>query len=277
MEAIQPKRLDWWIIGNRGEKKMNKRLISIAVGTIVALFVSGTLLAQGGEKPVFVPVELYACQYNEGKGPADLDAATAAWTEYSDQNNVDSYAAWTLEKHYFGQEQDFDVLWLGAWKNANEMGTGTDNYLATGGALEAGFMSVVTCAAHVNLASVNPVPPPGGQTPETGVLTVSNCTVKEGVRNSDLAAAMDHWGQALKDAGIEVGIYHWYPVFGGGDDEFTFKWVESYANHTALGKAYEIMGNGGLYLKNRELFNDLLDCDSARVYNAKNRRKAQLR
>ena len=256
---------------------MNRQVNSIAVGTIVALLVSGSLFAQGSEGPVFVPVELYACKYNEGKGPADLDAATAAWTEYADQNGIDTYAAWTLEKHYFGQDQEFDVLWLGAWKNANEMGAGTDSYLATGGAVEAGFMSVVTCAAHVNFASVNPVPPPGGQTPETGVLTVSDCTGKKGVRESDVAAANAEWRQALKEAGIETGIYHWYPVFGGGETEFTFKWVESYANHTALGKAYEIMGNGGLYLKYGELYDDLMKCDAARVYNAKNRRKAQLR
>ena len=100
---------------------MNKQIISMAIGTVVALLVSGTSFAQGSEGPVFVPVELYACQYNEGKGPADLDAAAAAWTEYADRNGIDTYAAWTLEKHYHGPDQDyFDVLWLGAWKNANE-------------------------------------------------------------------------------------------------------------------------------------------------------------
>ena len=99
-----------------------------------------------------------------------------------DRNGNDTYAAWTLEKHYFGQDQDFDVIRLRAWKNANEIGAGSDYYLANGGAVQAGLMSVLTCAAHTNFASVNPVPPPGGQTPKTGVLTVSNCTVKEGVR-----------------------------------------------------------------------------------------------
>jgi len=257
---------------------MNKQIISMAIGTVVALLVSGTSFAQGSEGPVFVPVELYACQYNEGKGPADLDAAAAAWTEYADRTGIDSYAAWTLEKHYYGQDRDyFDVIWLGAWKNANEMGAGTDNYLANGGAVEAGFMSVLTCATHLNFASANPVPPPGGSTPESGVLTFSDCTLKEGARSSDVAASMAKWGQTLKDAGIESGIYHWYPVFGGGDSDFTFKWIETYADHTALGKMYEIMGNGGLYLKHSELFSSLLDCDVARVYNTKNRRKAQVR
>jgi hypothetical protein len=228
----------------------------------VALLVSGTSFAQASEGPVFVPVELYACQYNEGKGPADLDAAAAAWT---------------LEKHYYGRDQEFDVLWLGAWKNANEMGADTDSYLATGSVVEAGFMSVLTCAAHTNLVSANPVPPPGGETPESGVLTFSDCTLKEGARSSDVAASMTKWGQALKDAGIESGIYHWYPVFGGGDADFDFKWIETYTDHKALGKMYEIMGNGRLYLKQGELFGSLLDCDVARVYNVKNRRKAQLR
>ena len=257
---------------------MNKQIISMAIGTVLTLLVSGTSFGQDSQGPLFVPVESYACKYNEGKGPADLDAAVAAWTEYADQNGTDTYAAWTLEKHFFGRDQDyFDVLWLGAWKNANEMGAGTDQYLASGGAVQARFNSVLTCSAHANFASVNPVPPPEGSTPESVVLTFSDCTLKEGARPADVAASMAKWGQALKDAGIESGIFHWYPVFGGGDADFTFKWVETYTDHTALGKFYETMGNGGLYLRHAELFGDLLDCDVARVYNAKNRRKAQLR
>ena len=59
-----------------------------------------------------VPVELYACKYNEGKGPADLDTATAAWNAWADDRGLNDYTAWTLTKFYAGPEQEFDVIWL---------------------------------------------------------------------------------------------------------------------------------------------------------------------
>ena len=42
---------------------------------------------------------------------------------------VDDYAAWTLTKSYYGPEQEFDVIWLGAWTDGNAMGMGIGHRL----------------------------------------------------------------------------------------------------------------------------------------------------
>ena len=43
-----------------------------------------------------------------------------------DSNGTDSYAAWTLTPDYYGPNQEFDVIWMGAAQNAIAMGEGHD-------------------------------------------------------------------------------------------------------------------------------------------------------
>jgi hypothetical protein len=59
-----------------------------------------------------------------------------------------------------------------------------------------------------------------------------------------------------------------FPVFGAGGAEFDFKIVEGFDNFTALGKYYDLYGNGGGYQKHSEMIGELYECDDARVYNA---------
>ena len=96
--------------------------------------------------------------------------------------------------------------------------------------LHAAFNEVLSCDAHSNFASLNFKAPPEGATPADSVLTFSDCTYKEGATFSALSAAMGEWSQHLSDAGSTAGIWHWYPAYGGGGEEFSFKWLESYKN-----------------------------------------------
>lgn len=256
---------------------MNKKFVSLLIGVLGVVLGSGAAIAQNNDSPVFVPVDLFACSFNEGKGPADLDAAAANWTEYMDETRQKGYAAWTLTKHYFGPDQDFDVIWMGAWKNGKVMGAGVDQYIKSGGEVATGFAEVVSCDTTANFASLRVVAPKSGKTPDDAVILFSDCSLKDGVRDEDVGAAMGKWGEALKGAGIDTGIYLWYPVFGGGDADFDFKMVSTHPNHTAFGEMYEAMGNGGLYRTNEALFGNLMTCDVNRAYNAKSRRKTQLR
>jgi hypothetical protein len=58
-------------------------------------------------------------------------------------------------------------------------------------------------------------------------------------------------------------------VFGrAGETDWDFKWVTSYPDYTEFGKAYQHNANGGGRQKMNEIMGDMLDCDSARVYNA---------
>jgi len=119
--------------------------------------------------------------------------------------------------------------------------------------------------------------PPDGNIPGDGVLIFSNCSLEEGARYEDVVAATNTWVNILAEAGSPAATYHWYPVFGTGEDDIGWKVVTAFPNHTEFGKNYDRMSNGGLYLKRRELLGDLVDCDIARVYNVKNRRVAAIR
>jgi hypothetical protein len=59
-----------------------------------------------------------------------------------------------------------------------------------------------------------------------------------------------------------------FPIHGESDTGYDFKVVNSHESHTTFGAGFELMGNGGHWRKSSELFEDLLDCDIARVYDA---------
>jgi len=254
---------------------MKKKLIVIASAALVAAFGAGSAVAQ--EKVVYVPVDLHACNYNEGKGAADLDSAVEKWNAYMDEDDADAYAAWTLTKHYANEDQDFDVLWLGAHRNGTTMGAGTDNYIANGGEVAEGFGEVVDCGMSGNYASRMFKAPPAGNVPGSGVIVFTSCTLNDGGSYEDVIAGTTAWAKVLGDAGSQAAIYHWYPIYGTGENDIDWKVITSYPSHTELGKDYDLMGNGGLHLKRRELLGSLDSCDVARVYDAKSRRAGKIR
>ncbi len=254
---------------------MKKKLIAIAAALTVAMFGAGNAVAQDGV--VFIPVDIFACNYRDGQGPDDLDSVTKKWNKYMDDNESNDYAAWTMTKHYASADQEFDVAWLGAHKNGTTMGAGADQWLAEGGDIAEDFDEVLDCPMAGNYASRMFKAPPDGNVPENGVLVFSNCSLEEGARYEDVVAATNEWVGILEEAGSPASMYHWYPVFGTGEDDIGWKVITAYPNHAEFGKNYDRMGNGGLYIKSQELFGDLVDCDIARVYNVELRRSAPIR
>jgi len=255
---------------------MKKTLISGFITALVFFAGVSTVSAQDDDMLV-IPVELFTCSYNEGKGASDLDKVIDNWNAWADKEKLDDYAAWTLTPYYFGAEQEFDVIWLGAGKDAVALGKGQDSYLRNDEGLDAQFSEVISCDAHVNFASISFKAPPKGATPKNSVLTFSDCSYKEGATFAALGAAMGEWSQHLSDAGSKAGVWHWYPAYGGGGEEFSFKWLEAHENFAALGADYESYGNGRGFETYGRLFGHLLSCDSTRAYVAQSRRFVQLR
>lgn len=255
---------------------MKKMLIpSLIIGLLLFASSSGVLAADHGIK--VIPIEMYTCSYNDNKGPDDLDAVVDKWNAWADEKGVEDYAAWTLTPFYFGPNQEFDVIWLGAGKNAVALGKAQDEYNAENAGLHAAFNEVLSCDGHGNMASISFKAPPEGKTPENSILTFSDCSFKEGASFEALNAAMADWSEHLVNEGSTAGIWHWYPVYGGGGEEFSFKWLEAFSNLAELGADYDSYGNGGGYMTHGRLFGHLIDCDSSRAYMAKSRRYVQLR
>jgi hypothetical protein len=261
---------------NCGENKIMKIVISSFLASILLLAGSCIAVAQD-DGMLIIPVELFACTYNDGKGPGDLDKVIARWNKWADKQGVDDYAAWTLTPYYFGPEQEFDVIWLGAGKDAVALGKAQDSYMGETDGLHAAFNEVISCNAHSNFASINFKAAPKGKAPKNSVITFSDCNFKDGATFEALGSAMGQWSQHLSDGGSEAGIFHWYQAYGGGKEELDFKWLEVHKNFAALGADYERYGNGRGFETRRSLLGHLISCDSRRAYVAQSRRFVQLR
>jgi len=253
---------------------MKKILLALATGSLVIAAGCSNGVAQDEEKASepAVPVEIYACTYNEGMGPADLDAVTAKWNAWADGQGLNDYTAWTLTKFYSGPEQEFDYLWLGVSPTAKALGAAQDDWLANGGAVAAEFEKLGPCDGHSNFASVNfKQPPDNDDPPDNVVISFSDCNIAEGKNFADdVAPAIAAWAEFRTGQGSEAGHWVLFPAYGGGGEEFDFKYVAAWRTHEEQGIDYDSWDAD----KNSELFDGVLDCDSSRVYNATNRRRA---
>jgi len=259
---------------------MKSYWLSLSVITLLGASAMSTAQAQDDARmSKFVPTEIFACNYKEGKGPSDLDAATENWSQHMDSESADAYAAWTLTRQYYSSEQDFDVLWLGAWKDGNAMGQGRDRYHATGGAVRAGFSAVVDCTGHAGYVSwAYKLPADSGAPPsDSAVFAFTDCNVKEGATYDSIVESLKAWAKVLGDNGSKASIYQWWPVYGGGDEDFDFKIVSVYPNYAEQGADLERVGNGELWRKRMELVGGKFECNVSRVYDGKLRRGAKLR
>jgi hypothetical protein len=258
---------------------MKKILKAISVVAAVLALAMGSAMAQVSAEGMgkVVPVELFTCTYNNRQDADDLNAVIARWNRWMDERNNDDYAAWTLTPFHFGPDQDFDLIWMGAYRDGNAMGAGTDEWFAEGGDIDDAFAEVLDCDAHLGLSSAMYKSPPDNQTPGTAIITMMDCELNEGNRYTDIKAAELAWAKHMTDAGSTAGTFHWFPVFGGGDAEYDYKVVNAYANYTELGADWERFANGGGRDVSQETFADIDDCDDARVYVATSRRAAQLR
>ena len=254
---------------------MKKSLIAFAISALVAVAGTGTAVSQ--EAVVYVPVDIIACKYNEGRGPSDLDAAVEKYNAYADGTGRDNYAAWTMTKEYATPDQDFDFAWLGAHKSGETMGVGRDAWKANGAEAMAAFAAVATCEAASNYASRMFKAPPDGNIPGDGVLEFTNCELEEEASYEDVVAATNEWLGVMAEAGSSAAHYHWYPIYGSNEEDLDWKWITAYENYTELGKDYDRIGNGGLFRKQRELLGELMDCNVARVYDVKLRRAGKIR
>ena len=254
-------------------KKLLTALVSCSLLLSAGIGIADEHEGEAGEANVATPVEMFACRYNEGKGPADLDAATKNWNAWADKNGVDDYSAWTLVPYYSGPDQDFDVLWLGGSDNAKTMGRVQDTWLATGSKEAEGFAEVVSCDVHAAYAVLRMKKPPKRDNPSNIVISFSDCNTAEGITFDDLYVPLIEWGNYKGENGSTAGMWVFFPSYGGGGEQFDFKWVTAHQNLEDMGADWDQFSESG-WKKAGELFAGKLECDSSRSYLATNRRMA---
>ncbi|MBT8090966.1 MAG: hypothetical protein KJO01_12225 [Gammaproteobacteria bacterium] len=255
-------------------KKILTVLVSGGLFLFAGLGIADQHEGEADEANVATPLEMYACKYNKGKGPADLDAAVKKFNAWGDKQEIDDYSAWTLVPYYSSPEQEFDVLWLGGSEKAKSLGRVQDAWLATGKKEQEGFNEVITCDTHAAFSALQMKAPPKRDNPSNVVISFSDCNTAAGITFDDLYTPLIEWGQYMSEHGSTAGQWVFFPTYGGGGEEFDFKFVDSFQNLEELGADWDHLNESG-WKKANELFAGKLDCDSSRSYLATNRRMAK--
>jgi len=252
---------------------MKKILLTLLSGGLVFSGGISTAIAQDDDDHAS-PLEIYTCSYADGKGAADLDKVVANWNKWADDQGMTDYSAWTMTPYFFSSEQDFDVIWLGATKTGKSMGAAQDMWIANGGTLGDEFNSVIPCDSHSMSAVMQFKAPPEPQDPPSNfVLDFSDCKIGDGKHfSTDVAPALKAWSELREEQGSTAGMWVLFPVYGGGGEEFDFKFVVSHGNYSEMGADFDSYDSA----KAREIFPyGMLDCDSSRSYIVTNRRRAE--
>ena len=254
-----------------------KRLLSILIpSTLMMSFgvaVADSHAGDAEEANVASPMEMYACTYNDGKGPADLDAATKKFNAWADKQEIDDYSAWTLVPFYSSPEQEFDVLWFGASEKAKTLGRVQDKWLATGSKESEAFAEAMTCDMHAAFAVLMMKQPPKREDDSNFVVTFSDCEIADGMTFDDLYMPIKEWGEYKTENGSSAGHWVFFPSYGGGNEDYDFKWVSTASSFESLGADWDQFSESG-WQKANELFRGRLSCDSSRAYVATPRRSA---
>ncbi|NNC76903.1 MAG: hypothetical protein HKN77_03005 [Woeseiaceae bacterium] len=247
---------------------MNRLILTIATGALVLGAGFDVAVADNhGDAMVATPAEIFTCKYNEGKGPADMQKTTAKFNAWADKEGITDYSAWSLVPYYANSNQDFDVIWLGGASSAASLGAIQDKWLATGGKIEAEFQSICPTDAHGNFATLQFMAPPESDNPPNNVvIAFSDCNMADGVSfGKDVAPALAEWAEYKAENDSTGGIWIMFPAYGGGGEEFDFKYVTGHRNLEEQGKDWDQYTAEGR-IKAAELFDSKVDCDSSRVY-----------
>jgi hypothetical protein len=251
-----------------------KRLLCVLV-PVALMLPYGVAVADnhGGDEDANVasPMEMYACTYNDGKGPADLDDAIEKFNDWADDQEIEDYSAWTLVPFYSSAEQEFDVLWFGAADTARALGRVQDVWLSTGSEQAAVFADVMDCDTHSAFSVLTMKEPPEREDDYNFVATFSDCSVAEGMTFDDLYGPLREWGKYKAEHGSTAGQWVFFPSFGGGNEDFDFKWVTTASSFEALGADWDQFNESG-WEKANEMFRGKVSCDSSRAYVATTRR-----
>jgi hypothetical protein len=104
------------------------------------------------------PVEFWGCKFNDGKSMSDLMSWTDQWNQVVDELPDDGYNAWVMTPRFKSTMTALDFLWVGAWPDYSQMGSGLDSFFngEEGSALFVKFLEITTCEIH-DLYSSTPV------------------------------------------------------------------------------------------------------------------------
>jgi len=233
----------------------------------IGFALAGAASADSHEGPSFRPLEIYACNFLDGKDADDLARVIARWNAWMDANDMPEYAAFVLTPIFHSAEITFDIAWVGLNPDGATMGAATELWLSKGGEMRAEFEKVVDCNVHTNFALLD-IKAPAEEGDGAGPVSFTDCTAKEGREIDEAIDAIRGWTEHEAEHGIDAAHWVMFPAFGESSEaDYDFKWVSAYPDYPAFGKYYDHFGTGGGWKVARDTYQRVMDCDSDRLYN----------
>ena len=235
---------------------MKRTLTAIAMFSLT--FGAATPIAWAQDGGGADPVEAFYCNLRDGKTMEDVMDVAEDFDDWSDDNDSD-YSAWVLTPQFALGALTPDFIWLGAWTDFTNMGTGIDTWRKEGGDLAEAFDEASDCSAGHVLASSVEIGLQDGP-PGDGVVMFSQCNVAEG--SDRMAAIKAHKGVSKMMAGKGAKASSWvfFPLLGGGEVEYDYLSVLAFNSWTDYGDGFERYLNGGGWQKAREITDGVTSC-----------------
>lgn len=243
-----------------------KKLHTVVMSLLAVTLVWGQGVQAQNEKAV--PLELFACTYQEGMGMKDLDKVSARFSKWADKHEH-GYSAWTITPQFRSSEEPFDVGWIGVWPDGASMGGGIQAFQDSAGDIGMAFAEVIDCGGFHALFSSRVVNAPTGKPNKTPLVQFASCTIAEGKTGDDVYKAHKSFSDYMVKNDSQAASWILWPVLGAGDIEFDYYVVSAYASYAQLGRAFETYANDGGFQLAMKTFGGVVDCDQPRLYDGK--------
>ncbi len=237
-------------------------LAAIAAACTFLMGVNATFAQDG--PPQFRPVEMWVCNFNDGKDQDDMDDVYEDFVEASGDT---AYAGFQINPLFVSGEQDFDFIYLGAWADGNAMGatlSGSAYY-----DVDEAWDETASCPASLMYASTWIQTMEGGNDPGDFMMTVSDCNIAKGHSAGQAMGALSRYNDYRVANGATVGTIAWFPAYGHGGADFDFKLVNVFNDAQEFGDAFQWFTDNQAYLVLQDMMSGVLACDEARVYNGR--------
>lgn len=250
---------------------MNRIGICCVSAAFSVLLSIGTATAQ---QPQPVPVEIWACNFVNGSDMGDLQAVNDDFNDWADENGITSLFSSMLTPIFHSPDDDFDVLYVDAWTDGASLGRGYGQMSGAGfRPVAESFDQVIDCPSHAYFGGLQVVPWAEGR--DGGPVQFQDCTVRENLSNAVAIEAIRGFAGSGDGPGLG-GFAVLFPFMGQARDaDYSFKLVAVFNDHESMGTAFDYLFRGSGFQQAAGTMGDVMDCDTARMYNQVTVRESQ--
>ncbi len=219
------------------------------------------------------PLEIYGCKFKDGvDGYEQSQKFAKSWNEWADANDAfGSHVAQLMWAEFSDGEYPSEFTWLGYWDSYDSAGKDMDIRARDGAEMYAEANKFIEQCSHSDWGAWVLLQA-GDFTNDNHLTEFSDCVYKTGKGDDDLLIANEAYAKVLADRGFtgeSMGMAQLWPRAGspaGIGNAPSFKWVVGHANFAAYSNFTNELWNEGLIIDFNNIYGEIVECDSNRVY-----------